>query len=313
VSKYPPITDQDGARTQSIEIDGVPIPRGSAGRVYFNGGSEGYFRTLGIRILHGRDFGAQDAASATRVAAINESFALRFFGGQDPIGRRVSIGLNENRRNLEIVAVVSDAKYQRLEETPLSIAYVPRAQATDILAGNLYAQVRATGTLVPLRESVRRAVREVDPRVPLRVETVDDRIRHSLVRERVTTLIAAGLGITALVLACAALYGLLAYTVSRQTYEIGLRIALGAGRRGVLWLVLRECLVLATLGTMAGLAGAVALSRFVRSSFVFQISPADPIALAASALLVVAVAALAGSIPARRAARIDPAIALRAD
>jgi len=321
VSKHPPISDQDFARTQSIEIDGVALPRGSAGRVYFNSASEEYFRTLGIRILRGRDFLAHDTASATRVVAINELFARRFFAGQDPLGRRISIGLNENRRNLEIVAVVSDAKYQRLEETPLSIAYVPRAQATDILAGNLYAQIRARGTLGPgrrsfsgggsLPESLRQAVRDVDPRVPFRIETVDDRIRQSLVRERVTALIAAALGVTALTLACAALYGLLAYAVSRQTYEIGLRLALGAERRAVLWLVLRECLVLALAGTVAGLAASVALSRYVRSSFLYEISPTDPVALAAAALLMITVAALAGSLPARRAARVSPVVALK--
>jgi ABC-type antimicrobial peptide transport system permease subunit len=147
--------------------------------------------------------------------------------------------------------------------------------------------------------------------VPFRIETVDDRIRQSLVRERVTALIAAALGVTALTLACAALYGLLAYAVSRQTYEIGLRLALGAERRAVLWLVLRECLVLALAGTVAGLAASVALSRYVRSSFLYEISPTDPVALAAAALLMITVAALAGSLPARRAARVSPVVALK--
>ena len=155
-----------------------------------------------------------------------------------------------------------------------------------------------------------REVRALDGRVPARVETIDDRIRQSLVRQRVMTLLAGGLAIAALALACAALYGLLAYAVSRQTYEIGLRVALGARRREVLWLVLRECLLLALMGTVAGLSASLAFGRYVKT-FLFQISPSDSVALAAAVAVMLTVALLAGTLPARRAARVDPVIALR--
>jgi predicted permease len=311
LSEYPPISDQDGAWTQSVEIDGFPLAPESSRLVHFNAVSPGYFRTLGMRLVSGRDFGLPDSATANRVVAINESLARRFFDRQNPIGRRITVGRNASRRDLEIIAVVSDAKYQRLQEARRSIAYLPRDQLRAMLGGeNLFAEVRASAPLAAVVEGVRREVRALDPRVPLRIETVNDRIRESLVRERVTTTLASGLGVTALALACTALYGLLAYAVSRQTYEIALRLALGARRQAVLWLVLRECVLLTFLGTAVGLAASIALGRYVRS-FLYQVSPTDAFALAGAALLMLAVASLAGLIPARRAARIDPMVALR--
>jgi predicted permease len=309
ISQYPPISD--GAWTQSIEIDGVPLAAESSRNVHFNSVGADYFRTLGMRVVRGRDVGSQDTASSARVVAVNETLARRFFNGQDPIGRRISMGRNKNRRTLEVIAVVSDAKYQRLQELPRSIAYVPHAQLAGISSPeNVFTQVRIAGPVDALAETVGREVRAIDPRVPVRVETVDDRIRQSLVRERVMTFLAGGLAVAALALACAALYGLLAYAVSRQSYEIGLRIALGAERRAVLWLVLRECWLLTMVGTAAGLAASLALGRYVRT-FLFQISPTDSVAMAAAALAMIAVASLAGAIPARRAARVDPVVALR--
>lgn len=317
LSWYPPISDQDGMWSQSIAVDGVPLAPIATRFVYFNAISPRYFEALGMRIVRGRDFAAGDSASAPRVVAVNESLARRFFPGQDPLGRRITIGRNASRRDLEIVAIVSDAKYQRLQEEPRSIAYLPCAQLGEMIAGeNLHAEVRTAASMAATAQQMRRAAGDLDPRVPIRVETVDDRIRQSLVRERIIAFLASGLGAAALTLACAGLYGLLAYAVSRQTYEIGLRLALGANRRVVLWLVLRECLVLALLGTAAGLAASLALGRAVRA-FLRQLAPFDPVsptdwlALAAATAVMIAVAALAGLVPARRAAQVDPAVALR--
>lgn len=312
LSQYPPISDQDGAWTQSVEVNGVELTPESTRFVHFNAVSADYFRTVGMRLVQGRDFAVRDGPGAPAVVAINESLARRFFAGQDPVGRTITIGRNKARRSLEVIAVVSDAKYQRLQEPNRSIAYLPRDQLAATLGGrNLFAEVRAAGAIGSIAESMRREARALDPRVPLRVETVNDRIRQSVVRERVMTILATGLGIAALALACAALYGLLSYAVSRQSYEIGLRLALGAERRAVLWLVLRECLLLAVLGTAIGLGASVALSRYVRS-FLYHVSPTDPIALAAAAAVMLVVAAVAGSLPARRASRVDPVVALRA-
>jgi predicted permease len=313
LSQYPPISDQDGAWTQSIEVDGQPLALESARRVHFNAVSPDYFRAVGMRILRGRDFHARDDGPAPRVAAINESLARRFFGGEDPLGRRITIGRNAARRGLEIVAVVSDAKYQRLQEPTRAIAYLPVAQVADQLGDDpLFAEIRAAGPVAPLIEAIRREVRALDARVPVRVETADERIRSSIVRERVTAALATLLAAGALVLAAAALYGLLAYAVAGRTREIGVRLAIGATRGDVSWLVFRDCLAVAVSGSLAGLAGALALGRYARA-LLFEVSPADPIALGAAVLVMLVVALPAGLIPARRAARVDPTVALRTE
>ena len=307
---YPPISDEDGAWTQSVEIDGVPVTPERSRYVYFNAISPDYFETVGMHVLSGRDFSVQDTVAGTRVVAVNEDFVQRFFPGQNAIGRRVTIGRQKSRRDLEIVAVVSNAKYRRLDEPSRSIAYLPAAQLPELAGRNLTAQVRTAGSTAMLSETLRREVRDMDGRIPLRIETVSDRIRVSLVRERVTAILASGLGLVALALATAALYGLLAYAVSRQSHEIGLRIALGADRPSVLRLVLRECLVMSLAGTVLGIGASLALGRYA-ASLLYEIGPRDPGALTVSAALMLTVALLAALIPARRAMQVDPVVALR--
>lgn len=311
LAQYPPISDEDGAWTQSIEVDGVPLAPERTRYVHFNAVTPAYFHTVGMRIIRGRDFGRDDTTGAGRVVAINETLAQRFFADQDPIGRQITIGRQASRRNLEIVAVVSNAKYQRLQETPRSIAYLPAAQLAERARGvNFTAQVRTAGAVSRVAEDIRREVRALDERIPIRIETVNERIRQSLIRERVTAIIATGLGVVALALACAALYGLLAYAVSRQVHEIGLRIALGADRRSVLRLVLRECLKLTLAGSALGIGISVALSRYA-TSLLYEISPRDPTAIALSVAVMMVIALMAAAIPARRAMLVDPARALR--
>ena len=310
LARYPPISDEDGAWTQSVEIDGEPVAPERTRYVHFNGISPAYFESVGMRIVAGRDFTVADTSSATPVVTVNEMFVQRFLAGQNPLGRRITIGRQTSRRNMEIVAVVSNAKYQRLQETPRATAYIPAAQLPELSGRNLTAQLRTAASATALSEQVRREVRSLDPRVPLRIETVNDRIRQSLVRERVTAILATALGVMAVALACAALYGLLTYAVSRQSHEIGLRMALGADRPSVLRLVLRECLSMALAGTLVGVAAALALSRYA-TTLLYQISPRDPGALIASATGMIFLALLAAAIPARRAVRIDPARALR--
>lgn len=310
VARYPPISDEDGAWTQAVEIDGVPLTPERTRYVHFNGISPAHFETVGMRILAGRDFTAADASGTTPVVAVNETFVQRFFAGQNPLGHRVTIGRQKARRNMEIVAVVSNAKYQRLQETPRATAYMPAAQLPEMSGRNLFAQLRTAGPPIALSEQVRQEVRSLDPRVPLRLETIDERIRQSLVRERVTAILATGLGVVAVALACAALYGLLSYAVSRQSHEIGLRMALGADRPSVLRLVLQECLRLILVGSALGITISVALSRYV-TSLLYEISPRDPAAIALSTTAMMAIALMAAAIPARRAMQIDPARALR--
>jgi len=281
--------------------------------VYFNAVSPEYFRTLGIRLLHGRPFTQADTDAALNVTIVNESLARKYFGAGDPVGRRISVGRHKSRQDLQIVGVVSDAKYQRLQEVTRSIAYLPCAQLHEMMAGvNLVAEIRTAGRMAAVADRVKAEVRALDAGVPSRIETVTDRIDASLVRERAIAILAVVLGLSALILACAGLFGLLSYTVSRHARELGLRLALGANRRTVLWIVLRDSLALTGVGVAFGLAAALALGRFARA-LLFQVTAVDPVSLAAATAVMLAVAACAGFLPAHRASRVDPVIALRAD
>ena len=276
LSTKAPISNEDGSWTQSIAIDGGPIEEESSRYVYFNAVSSGYFATLGMRVLQGRDFALGDGPGNTRVVIVNESLARRFFPNQNPIGRLITVGRSDRRQNLEIIGLVQDAKYQTLQEPARRIAYLPITQQG--VDDNLFAEVRPVGQTSSIVEQVRREVRGLDPGVPVRIETVTDRIRESLVKERVMALLASGLGLTALALACAGLYGLLAYAVSRQAKEIGLRLALGANRAGVLWIVLRDCLIVAVVGITIGAGLSLALGRFARD-LLYLVKPTDAISL----------------------------------
>jgi predicted permease len=316
LSWMPPISHSMGMWTESIAVDGstpTTSDGGDARSVCFNGVSPRYFATVGMALRRGRDVSDADTASAPKVVIVNATFARRFFGAQDPLGHRISIGKDLSRQNVQIVGIVQDAKYRNLQEPVPSIAYLPAAQVGELLnGGDLVAELRVATTNAAVAAAARLASRTLDPRVPLRVETVADRIRESTLNERLIAVLAGALGVAALILACAGLYGLLAYSVSRHSREIGLRIALGARPGSVLWMVQRESLVLAGLGIAAGLGGALALGRFVRT-MLFQITPADPIALGLASLVMLLVAVGAAYLPARRAASVDPVVALKRD
>jgi predicted permease len=311
LSLYPPISDEDGAWTENIAVDGIAVTPPPTDEVYFNVVSGGYFTTLGMRMLQGRDLDASDSSSSERVVVVNGSLAKRFFPGGAALGRRISIGRDPSRQNLRIVGIVEDAKYQTLQEPSRSIAYVPETQARERLAGeNLFAIVRAPAALRTTGDTIRREIVAMEPGIPVHVERVTDRIRDSLVRERAVAVLAAVLGAAALLLACAALYGLMAYAVASRTSEIGIRLAFGAARGSVLWMVLRDAIVIAAVGVAAGLAASLLLGRFTRT-LLYQISPTDPVSLGTAAAAMLIVAACAGFLPARRAADLDPVSALR--
>jgi predicted permease len=308
LSVMPPISNDDGNWTQAIAVERAELGPDTGRYVYFNAVSPGYFSTIGMRLQQGRDFTTGDAAVSTRVVIVNESLARTYFPGANALGHHITIGRDARRRDLEIVGIVADAKYQRLQESTRNIAYLPIAQHTA--GSNLYAEVRSRGPASALIDRLRREVRALDPGIPVRIETVTERIRMSLVKERVMAVLASVVGVAALVLACAGLYGLLAYAVSRQTNEIGLRLALGADRLAVLWMVLRDCLLVTGLGTLVGIGAALALGRFAHS-FLFQINAADFVSLGVSVGIMLVVALCAGLLPARAAARVDPARAVR--
>jgi predicted permease len=313
LSQYPPISDEDGAWTENIGIDGKAVEQDEAREVYLNGVTPDYFRTMGIRVLQGRGFTGGDHGSSRREVIVNEWLARTFFPGENPVGRKVTIGRHAFGRDLEVVGVVTAPKYQHLTEASRSVVFLPRSQLADVLDGeNLVAEVRVAGPLPAAAEHVRREIRALDASMPIRIQALTDRIRASLARERVIAALATTLGLTALALACAGLYGLLAYTVSRQTREIGVRVALGASRGRMRRMVLRRSVRLGLAGISVGIAASLAFGEFARN-LLFEVSETDPFALAAAAGLMLVVAIGAGYLPARRAARVDPIVALRAE
>jgi predicted permease len=313
LSWVPPVSDRNGAWTQSIGVDGAPPQAASQNSTFFNVVSPGYFSTIGQRLIRGRDFSLRDTPTAPRVCIISDSVARTFFPDRDPIGRHISIGTDLSRQSLEIIGIVEDAKYQRLREQHSRTAYLFYLQMPGFLdSRNLMAEVRTAVPPATLIDPLRRDLRALDPKVLLRFETLSERIRESLVTERVVAIISGFLGVAALLLAAAGLYGLLAYTVSTRTGEIGIRMALGAAQPAVRWLVMKDCLVLSIMGVTLGLAAALVLGRFA-GKLLYGLTPDDPLALGSAVAMLQAIALAAAFIPARRATRIDPIVALRHD
>ena len=315
LSRKPPISNELGYWFERFSVEGQPAeprPTSAAGRTFLNAVSPGYFETMGISFIGGRDFTASDGDGRPLVAVINASMAAKYFGRENAIGRRLTMGEGPDSRSIEVIGVVRDSVYQQLQEEPRRIAYVPYMQAPQVLqASSLYAEVR-TADRESIGEALQAAVRSLDATVPIRIETVRDRIDESLVQERLVAVIAAFLGAVSLLLAGGALGGLMSHMVASRTSEIGLRIALGAEPRAVTTLVMREALMLAGAGAGAGIGLALAGGRFV-SAFLHDLQPTDPMAIGAAAAVMLLTAMVTGYLPARRAARVDPIDALRAE
>jgi predicted permease len=267
-----------------------------------------FFTAMGIPLLEGRVFGPQDTDKSQQVAVISETMARRFFPNNSPLGKRFGRGGPENSGQFEVIGVVKDAKYESLTEEWRPIAYYPYSQGSEPL-GNLV--VRFTGAPAATIPQVRRAIGQVNRNLPIdEVVSLSEHIGRSLTQPRLVARLAAFFGLLALSLACLGLYGVLSYAVARRTSEIGIRMALGARQRNVLWLVLRESLALVCAGVVIGLLTSLAATQ-TASTLLFGLEPDDPATIAAATLLLLAVAAWASYLPARRAARVDPMAALR--
>ncbi len=271
----------------------------------------GYFATVGIPLLLGRDFTAQDAAGAPRTAIVNEAFARFYFQGASPVGKQI-FWLPGQRAGLEIVGVAANVKDHSLRWGAIRRFYVPMHQPIEAIS-TVNFELRTSGDPQQVGGSVRRELRAVDPTLPLvRVDTLDGLVDRSLIEERLIAKLSGFFGVLALVLACTGLYGVMSYSVARRTSELGLRMALGASSADVLRLVLRESVVMVGLGIALGIPVALAATRLV-SSRLFGLEAADPWAVTTATLFLIVVAVLAGFLPARRAARVDPMIALRTE
>jgi len=266
-----------------------------------------YFRTMKIPLLQGREFGQPDVASAPQVVIINETAARRFWLGQSPIGERLSFKREEFR---EIVGVVKDSKYSRLNEEARPAVYVPFAQD---YRGNMAVHVRTTGEPGTMLAAVRQQVQALDANLPVyNVRTLEEQKNNSLYTSRLAATLLTVFGLLALGLAAVGLYGVMAYAVNRRRREIGIRLALGAQGRDVLRQVLLEGMFLVTVGLALGLGGAVAATRLVKG-FLYDVTATDPVSFAGAALLLAGVSLLACWIQARRATKVDPLVALRCE
>ena len=282
---------------------------GGAGRknMYFNRVGPRYFETMGVPIVAGRAIGIQDHSQAPPVAVINETAVRVFFDGAWPIGRRIRSGSNE----LEVIGIAKDSKYDNLRKAVEPTMFLPYAQNQARIMRPLHVIARTAIEPGALTKALRAAVAEVDPSVPVTaMKTQQAQITESLGAERVFARLLVVFGLFALFLASIGLHGVTAYSVARRTSEIGVRIALGAQRRDVLWLVLRQVVVIMIVGLIVGVPAAVVASRLI-ASFLFGVQPGDPASVVTAGLILSSVAVLAGFLPARRAARLDPLTALR--
>jgi len=270
--------------------------------------SAGYFRTLGIPLLAGRDFTTRDRSGAPRVAVVNDVFAKYYFQNESPIGRHFGIGRTA-RPDIEIVGMVRAAKYSKVDENPPREVYLAYAQEDNPSSMVVYA--RTAGDPKTTFAALRREVTALDAALPItNLRTMDDQIDEALAAQRAMAALCGFFGVLATLLAAIGLYGVMAYTVTRRTREIGIRLALGAGRGDLLSLVLREVALLTLAGVAIAIPVALAATRLVRSEL-YGILPNDPVSIAAAATLLASVSLLAGYIPARKATRIDPGTALR--
>ncbi|HUQ82191.1 MAG TPA: ABC transporter permease, partial [Gemmatimonadaceae bacterium] len=296
-------------RNGSIDIF-VPKERGDRGRdnpqVRVGSVAPGYWKTLGVRLVAGRTFSPNDAAGSPRVIVVNDELARRVYGNEDPVGRMVSY----RNYDWQIIGVVASMRMQSLAEPPEPELYT---SLTQDLRRYHYVFVKSAIAPEQLVSQMRQSLRRVDPTVAMtEVASMEQRVRDALAPQRFRASLIAGLGILALVLSTLGIYGVVAYAVSRQTREIGVRMALGEDQSSVRRRVLFSALRMAVVGVALGAVLAMFASTWL-SAFVVGVRARDPLTLGAAALLIAAVTAVAAYIPARRASRIDPLVALRAD
>ena len=272
--------------------------------------SPGYFATLGIPFVAGRDFSEQDSSSRPKVVVINETMAHYFFGEKSPLGKRIGAGDDPKAPlDMEIIGVVKDAKYVRLQEKPRRHFYAPMAQAPQLFDMTL--QVRTSSDPEKIADLVRAQVHDLDANLPLyATTTLEVQIDASLTQERLLTWLSSMFGLLATLLASLGLSGVVSFTVARRTREIGIRMALGAQPGHILTHVVRNMGLLVAAGMITGLVCAYALSR-VLSSMLFEVRSVDALAFAGASALLAIVAGLAAYLPALRATRVDPVVALR--
>ncbi len=294
----------------TITVEGYASKPGEDMNPHFNSVTAAYFATMGIPLVAGRDFSTRDAPDSPRVAIVNEKLARHYFGNRGPVGLHIGQGGGLGTKlDIEIVGVVKDTKYEGVREEIPRQVFVCSFQSLN--PGEMTVYVRTALESTRMFNAVRAEVKSIDPNLPIfEMRTLDDQLDQSLLTERLVAALSTVFGFLATLLAVIGLYGVMTYTVTRRSREIGIRMALGAEAPNVVWLVMREVVKLVGAGIAIGLPAAWGLARLVRAQL-YGVEPTDPVTIAAAAILLAAVAALAGYIPARRATRLDPVRVLR--
>ena len=302
--------DRQGEATLAFSIVGnPPLPPGKSTTADYATVSPDYFHVMRIPLLRGRFFSEQDSPSSPNVAIISETLSRRYFPNQDPIGRQMRFGLLSNSNvSREIIGVVGDVRDVALSRKPGPMMYVPFVQA-PLWGGEVV--VRSSSSVSSVAAAIRRTVRSIDKDLPVTdVESFPKAVVASVAQERFRTLLMSSFSGIALILAAVGIFGVISYSVSQRTHEIGIRIALGAQQHNVLRLILGQGTKLALLGLGAGAVAALLLTRLM-ASLLYGVSATDPLTFGAVCIILLAVAVTACYVPARRAMRVDPMVALR--
>jgi predicted permease len=313
---------EDDEWDSSMTVEGFTPPTPDAHpEPYMNEISPNYFATMGVPIVNGRDFRPSDTREVNHrpedpfgwnsaVVMINETLAKKYFAGRNPIGMHLGFGSDPGTpTDMEVIGVVKDIKYTNLRDEIPPQAYLP--YMADRYIGGMVIYVRTVADPTLLMSSIRTKVRDLDANIPISsMHTTEVQINNSLSSERMIASLSAVFGFLATLLAVIGLYGVMAYTVAQRTREVGIRMALGAAQGNVIWMVMREVLVLVAIGVVAGVPASLALTKLVQSQL-FGLSPHDPATLILATIALAFVACAAGYIPAWRASRLDPMKALR--
>jgi len=299
-------TFHEGSWNNNVIVPGMNVDQNID--VKHNIITDGYFATMQIPLLAGRNFGPQDTATSQHVAIISERMARTMFLSDSPIGHHYYIHDVSPENERVVVGVVKDVKFGDLTEAPETLDYYPHTQyAWDL--GDF--EVRYAGSFTAISTTVQQAIHSIDRNLPIAdVTTLDEQIARSITNQRLVSQLSAFFGLLAVFLSCIGIYGLMSYVVSSRTQEIGIRMALGAARFDTGWLVMREIVLLVTIGIVIGVPITLMGTRLV-GNMLYGFQGTDLASLASAVILLLVVAVFAGYFPARRASRVDPMVALR--
>lgn len=292
----------------SLSVEGFEAGPDTDTNARTNWVGPGFFRTLEIPLLSGREFTPADAGSTAQTAVVNEAFARKFNLGRDAVGKHMAVG-REEELDIAIVGLVQNAKYSDVKDEVPPQYFRPYRQEEDIGAMHFY--VRTGLAPEQLLRAIPPVIARLDPELPVEeLKTMPQQVRDNVFLDRMISTLSAAFAVLATLLAAVGLYGVLAYTVAQRTREIGVRMALGADGRDVRRMVLRQVGIMAAVGSVVGIAAAIMLGRAAQS-LLFEVQPHDPLAIALTVVVLALVALGAGYLPARRASRVDPMQALR--